>query len=447
MTADEPQTFAQPATARLALIGLGFGACFAILGTFIECARVGQLTLTGALAVQANTPLLWMIDLIPFVLATVGSFVQTSARKYRTTGAQRRMPVLLIIQTVFSVLLFVTSLVQSNNSQSDIQTMNLSGSLRYRALYIHSTTFRADGSWRQVYAEMRTIFQTLRTQFPEETRPALKVWKIFSDSLDQHGYVDWFTANDMRNAANALTERLKNRLIEQTETSKRLLTFGSLSVLLSLVFSFSLLGQLRRVEDQLRENQAYLTRANQTLETKVHLDALTGLNNRRAFDDRLRLEFDRARSSGAALSVVMLDIDEFKKFNDAFGHPAGDDILRTIARVIFDVARSSDFPARYGGEEFIMILPRADTDGSCRAAERLRAAIEAQPSALRSITASLGVATLNDDMETPQDLIQAADRALYVSKACGRNRITHATSLKTTEVQGAPTVALEVKRA
>lgn len=343
------------------------------------------------------------------------------------------MPVLLVIQTVFSVLLFMVSLLQSNNSQHDIATMNMSGSLRYRALYIHSTTFRADDSWKDVYTEMRAIVERLQTEFPQETGPMLEKWKVFSASLDEHGYVDWFAANDMRIAANKLTERLQNGLIEKTENSKRLLSFGALSVLVSLVFSFGLLGQLRRVEGQLRENQAHLMRANRTLETKVHRDALTGLNNRRAFDQRLQLEFDRARSARTTLSVVMLDIDEFKTFNDTFGHLAGDNVLQTIGKVIYGVARSADFAARYGGEEFIMILPRTDADGSCRAAERLRAAIEAQSWTLRGVTASLGVVTLTDEIETEEELIEAADRALYASKSSGRNRVTHATWLKTEE--------------
>lgn len=426
MTAHEFDARPRGAISRHAITGALFGFCFPFFGTLIECIRLGKASVPGLIEVQATTPLLRMIDLAPLILAVMGSLIHIPERKYRLTDAQRRMPALLFGQAIFSGLLFVFALLQLSHSQRDIATVNLGGSLRYRALYVHSTSFRADNGWVEAYAEMRKIFQQLRTEFPEETRPTLEPWRIFSNSLDAHGYVDWFTANEMRKSADQLTQRLQDRLIQKTEVGKRLLTVGSLSALVSLLFGFSLTRQLRRIEDQLRENHERLRRANQTLETKVHLDALTGLNNRRAFDQRLAREFEQARASRQALSVVMLDVDEFKKFNDAFGHPAGDEVLQTVARAIHTVARDSDFPARYGGEEFVIILPRASVEGSCRAAERLRCAIETQAWTLRGITASLGVATLSDEIQTPGALIEAADSALYASKTAGRNCFRHA---------------------
>ena len=171
-----------------------------------------------------------------------------------------------------------------------------------------------------------------------------------------------------------------------------------------------------------------LVAANATLEKLASGDALTGVANRRAFDTTLTEEVARARRQGTALSLVMLDVDHFKKFNDRYGHPAGDECLRRVGGCLRIVTRrAGELAARYGGEEFALLLPGSSSADAVDVAERLRAAIasmamphEAHP--LGIVTASLGVATFDADRITDASaLIAEADRALYRAKSSGRN--------------------------
>ena len=166
-----------------------------------------------------------------------------------------------------------------------------------------------------------------------------------------------------------------------------------------------------------------LEKANGQLEALATLDGLTGIKNHRAFQERLEEETSRAGRYGSPLSLLMLDVDHFKQYNDAFGHPAGDEVLKEVAGLMRECSRDTDVVARYGGEEFAVILPQTDPQGAAVIAERIRQAIEKAPWAGRAVTASLGVATL-DPAWTGGELIAAADRALYQSKTSGRNRVS-----------------------
>ncbi len=160
-------------------------------------------------------------------------------------------------------------------------------------------------------------------------------------------------------------------------------------------------------------------------------DALTGLLNRRGFDTRLNAELGRTQRQSAPLSLIMLDVDHFKAYNDFYGHPGGDECLRRIG-AIFQGAlhRPSDMVARYGGEEFIAILPDTNLAGALHVAEAIRLAVEAEvlphaasPTAPH-VTISLGVATVEaSDRNEPKELLRAADDALYEAKRLGRNRV------------------------
>jgi diguanylate cyclase (GGDEF)-like protein/PAS domain S-box-containing protein len=169
--------------------------------------------------------------------------------------------------------------------------------------------------------------------------------------------------------------------------------------------------------------------ANYRLQTLATTDGLTGLWNHRAFQEQLANEFQRAVRYQSPLSLLLLDVDRFKNYNDTFGHPAGDEVLRTVAATLQREGRYNDFSARYGGEEFVIILPETDRMGAIEAAERLRKAIAAQPWERLAVTVSVGVATFRQDMASPATLIEEADRALYLSKECGRNCVTHYDSL------------------
>lgn len=154
-------------------------------------------------------------------------------------------------------------------------------------------------------------------------------------------------------------------------------------------------------------------------------DGLTGIANRRTFEGVLSRELLRAEHRHEALSLVMLDIDNFKQLNDDHGHQAGDDVLREVANVLSRHCREFDTPARYGGEEFALILPRCGADEALRAAERLRIALS-EASTFAPITVSLGVADFPRCGSDGDALVSAADQALYASKRGGRNRVTEA---------------------
>jgi diguanylate cyclase (GGDEF)-like protein len=173
---------------------------------------------------------------------------------------------------------------------------------------------------------------------------------------------------------------------------------------------------------------AALAHRNATLVDHVRrmaaVDGLTGLANRRAFDEALTTEVRRARRTGQALSLILLDADHFKRVNDNHGHHAGDDVLRAIGRALAG-GRATDVPARYGGEEFAVLLPSCAGTEAVRVAERLRAAINAETGPL-AVTASAGVASLSDDIADERALLAAADAALYRAKAAGRDRTVQA---------------------
>jgi two-component system, cell cycle response regulator len=152
-------------------------------------------------------------------------------------------------------------------------------------------------------------------------------------------------------------------------------------------------------------------------------DGLTGVANRATFDETMRKELGRAGRRGEDVTLLMLDIDHFKRLNDNYGHQTGDDVLRRVAATLAELARDYDTVARYGGEEFGIVLPGAAREQSLQVAERMRIAI-ARAAEEPSVTVSIGTATFPLDGTQPEDLVAAADEALYESKGSGRNRVT-----------------------
>lgn len=166
------------------------------------------------------------------------------------------------------------------------------------------------------------------------------------------------------------------------------------------------------------------------LELLVTQDGLTGIANRRRFDQTLQFEWSRAKRDAKLLTVMMVDVDYFKKYNDAYGHQAGDECLKRIASTMTEsVQRTIDLVARFGGEEFAVILPNATATGAAVVAERIRSAIEQLDLSGTDIkggpvTTSIGVATATTlPTGSPEKLIAAADAALYQAKHAGRNRV------------------------
>jgi len=161
-------------------------------------------------------------------------------------------------------------------------------------------------------------------------------------------------------------------------------------------------------------------------------DGLTSLRNRGAFMDHLSAQMEVAVRHARPLSVLILDIDHFKRYNDDFGHLAGDEVLRQVAEILEHVARRSDFVARIGGEEFGIILPETDREGAGVLAERFREAIDKASWPRRPVTASIGATTVSFEQAVPRpdppersELLREADEALYRAKERGRNQVAH----------------------
>lgn len=152
-------------------------------------------------------------------------------------------------------------------------------------------------------------------------------------------------------------------------------------------------------------------------------DALTGLHNRRSFDLFLKNEIDRSRRFRRGLAIILIDIDHFKSYNDAFGHPAGDEALKSVSRCLQENRRSVDVIARIGGEEFAVILPETTALQALEVAQRMRASIAQAAGLKRQVTISLGITELGQREGNPKELLEEADQALYEAKHSGRNRV------------------------
>ena len=191
------------------------------------------------------------------------------------------------------------------------------------------------------------------------------------------------------------------------------------------------IAERKHTEQQIRHLVKQLKIEKKSAQLSAVTDSLTGLSNRRHFDEIILMEFYRLKRSGSSLSLILLDIDHFKKFNDFYGHLAGDTCLKKVGAALTSVAgRAPDVVARYGGEEFVVVLPATEMNGAKTLAKRIRQSIEdlALPHAASEVadhvTISLGVVTISSaaDVQTPQQIIAMADTALYTAKRAGRNR-------------------------
>ncbi len=183
--------------------------------------------------------------------------------------------------------------------------------------------------------------------------------------------------------------------------------------------------QMRQLELARKE----LQEANTRLRHVAITDGLTHLNNRAAFQKKMIDEVSRAERYHYDLSLLMIDVDHFKQFNDSFGHAAGDDALIAVARILKQAARETDFVARFGGEEFAILLPHTPAEGASILAERIRKAVADSHWSLRQVTISVGAANLGPDSPDGTSLIRQADAALYHCKKLGRNCVAHASAI------------------
>jgi diguanylate cyclase (GGDEF)-like protein len=191
--------------------------------------------------------------------------------------------------------------------------------------------------------------------------------------------------------------------------------------------------QLSRTNEELARANTKLAGAVQQLELLASTDGLTGLANHRTFQETLSFELRRFRRTASPLSVLMIDVDHFKTYNDANGHPAGDQVLVQLAKILRESLRNTDVVARYGGEEFTIILPDTAAEPAKAVALKLREAVRSYPfpGAAESqpegrVTISIGVATAPEDGDSASGIVTAADRALYVAKGLGRDQVAAA---------------------
>ena len=187
-----------------------------------------------------------------------------------------------------------------------------------------------------------------------------------------------------------------------------------------------LAGQLSRLQARLRQQRRTLTEALEQIKVLATRDDLTGLVNRRHMNDLLENERQRSLRTGSGFCIALIDLDHFKRINDAHGHAAGDEVLRAFAREGTRLLRGTDLLSRWGGEEFLLFMPTAAAPGACEAAERLRRAVEGlgevAGKTVLEVTMSAGVAQHRSD-ESIAELIERADHALYRAKMQGRNQI------------------------
>lgn len=181
--------------------------------------------------------------------------------------------------------------------------------------------------------------------------------------------------------------------------------------------------ELNKMLAELQFSRDELSQRNKELKHLATRDALTGCLNRRVFFEIFDKQWKNAERNREPLSCFMVDVDHFKSVNDNHGHSAGDEVLRVVARAIEESARDSDIVCRYGGEEFCVLLPNADTSEAWEVAERLRLAIEQLQLEKLSVTASLGVSSIGLGANDPQELLDQADKCLYVAKRTGRNQV------------------------
>jgi diguanylate cyclase (GGDEF)-like protein len=214
--------------------------------------------------------------------------------------------------------------------------------------------------------------------------------------------------------------------------------FGLLQLLGFYIIYVDVIGRLRTTLRQevegLKHNSSRfesmteeLRTANLRLREMSHTDELTEVGNRRNFDMRLREEMSRSSRFGHSFSLLMIDIDAFKRFNDTFGHPQGDAVLRSLGSLMRSMSREGDVPCRVGGEEFAFILPETAKSDAFTFAERFRRGVEQSimaPDSSYPITVSIGLAAFPEDGKSIEEILWAADEALYESKRGGRNRVT-----------------------
>jgi diguanylate cyclase (GGDEF)-like protein len=231
-------------------------------------------------------------------------------------------------------------------------------------------------------------------------------------------------------------EAPENKLQAELEELRRAVAAGQEQLAAALTEKSAVEARLRASEElfrtrgvELARYQAELEAANDKLRDLVVTDDLTGLRNRRAFEERLAFEFSMARRKGRDLTLVLIDADDFKRVNDRLGHSAGDKVLQQLARVLQATVRLTDLATRFGGEEFAVILPENDERSGLLWCARLKKALAAAPWEYHPVTVSMGAAGLTAACVDGSHLVAMADQALYRAKRQGKDRFVGASEI------------------
>ena len=261
----------------------------------------------------------------------------------------------------------------------------------------------------------------------------------FFPSINLHGYVEelFITIKNSRGVSipylvngrrykNDGVERIDCILVQMKKRIEYELELKSAQQQTELAYRAKeqALSKLEQLHDEIEKKQRELMDMNTILVELSMTDKLTGLKNRRFFQEKLEEQIALFTKMGIPFSLLILDIDRFKKVNDTYGHDVGDEVLIQLASVLTTQKREIDLAARYGGEEFVVILPNTDVEESKRLAEHLRHCVEQTQWKVGALTISIGIATFTEQA-SDETLIKHADQALYSSKENGRNRVTH----------------------
>ena len=283
----------------------------------------------------------------------------------------------------------------------------------------------SDGIFLNVNVGFTALFGYTRDELLGDTSEKVNVWcniedwQLFCDELNTQGICE----------NKEFIFRRKDGSQFFGMISARVITIQDAPHTVSVVRDIT---ERKQADQQIQELVQQLEIEKSTAQRNSITDSLTGLSNRRYFDMALETEYYRLKRSGAALSLIMLDIDHFKKFNDTYGHLAGDDSLQQLGTMLQTiVGRASDIVARYGGEEFAVILPETESSGAEALAERIRIGVEklaiphSSSDTAEYVTVSLGVVSVcAADLVSSKQVVALADEALYCAKSKGRNRIT-----------------------
>ncbi len=273
-----------------------------------------------------------------------------------------------------------------------------------------------------------------------ELKPTIILQDLVMPEIDGLTMVKFYRANPVLAQVPIIVLSTK----EEPEIKSRAFENGANDYIVKLPDKMELVARIRyhsqayisqRQRDEafeaLMKSQRELAEANAILEKLSSLDGLTGIPNRRRFDEVLKAEWHRAMRHSTSLSLIMLDIDFFKLYNDSYGHQGGDDCLIQVARILDETAnRETDIVARYGGEEFAAVLPETGSKGAYEVAEAMRSNIEKADIPHKSskvaeyVSISVGVATWVPERDSqPEEIIELADKALYKAKESGRNQV------------------------